>query len=82
MASRFLSSSEDEIRQLLEEKDSENTKRTCKATQQVFLEYLVEKEIKEPTEKSEIAWVSKRFYAEARRKDGSAYTIKIQCIIK
>ena len=28
MASRFLSSSEDEIRQLLEEKDSKNTKRT------------------------------------------------------
>ena len=28
MASRFLSSSEDEIRQLLEEKDSKNTNRT------------------------------------------------------
>ena len=80
MASRFLSSLEDEIRQLLEEKDSENTKRTFKAAQQVFHEYLVEKEIKEPTEKSKIARVSKRFYVEARRKDGSAYTIKIQCI--
>ena len=63
MASWFLSSSEDEIRQLLEEKYSENTKRTYKAAQQVFR-------------------VSKRFYVEARRKDGSAYTIKIQCIIK
>ena len=66
MASRFLSSSEDEIRQLYEEKESENTKRTYKAAQQVFHEYLVEKEIKEPTETSEIAWVSKRFYVEAR----------------
>ena len=82
MASRFLSSSEDEIRQLLEGKYSENTKRTYKAAQQVFHEYLVGNEIKEPTEKSEIARVSKRSYVESRRKDGSAYTIKIQRIIK
>ena len=45
MASRFLSSSEDEIRQLLEEKDSKNTKRTYKVAQQVFHEYLLEKRI-------------------------------------
>ena len=57
MASRFLSSSEDEIRQLLEEKDSKNTKRTYKVAQQVFQEYLLEKGIAEPTEKSEIARV-------------------------
>ena len=42
MASRFLSSSEDEIRQLLEKKDSKNTKRTYKVAQQLFHEYLLE----------------------------------------
>ena len=61
MASRFLSSSEDEIRQLLEEKDSKNTKRTYKVAQQVFQEYLLEKGISEPTEKGEIARVLKVF---------------------
>ena len=75
MASRFLSSSEDEIRQLLEEKDSKNTRRTYKVAQQVFHEYLLEKGIAEPKEKSEIAQVLKRFYVEARKKDGSAYTL-------
>ena len=39
---------EDEIRQLLEEKDSKSTcKRTYKVTQQVFYEYLLEKGIAE-----------------------------------
>ena len=53
---------EDEIRQLLEEKDSKNTcKKTYKVAQQVFHEYLLEKGIAEPTEKSEIARVLKRF---------------------
>ena len=75
MASCFLSSSEDEIRQLLEGKDSKNTKRTYKVAQQVFQEYLLEKGIAEPTEKGEIARVLKSFYVEARKKDGSAYTM-------
>ena len=53
---------EDEIRQLLEEKDSKtHAKRTYKVAQQVFHEYLLEKGIAEPTEKSEIARVLKRF---------------------
>ena len=55
MASRFLSSSEDEVRQLLERKDSKNTKRTYNVAQQVFQEYLLGKRIAEPTEKGEIA---------------------------
>ena len=54
MASHFLSSFEDEIRHLFEEKDFKNTKRTCKFAQQVFLEYLLEKVMAEPTDKSEI----------------------------
>ena len=53
---------EDEIRQLLEEKTQKtHGKRTYKVAQQVFHEYLLEKGIAEPTEKSEIARVLKRF---------------------
>ena len=59
IASRFLSSSGDKIRQLLKEKDSKNTKRTYKVAQQVFHEYLLEKGIAEPTErKKSILFVS------------------------
>ena len=56
---------EDEIRQLLQKvvKKTPKThaKRTYKVAQQVFHEYLLEKRIAEPTEKSEIARVLKRF---------------------
>ena len=65
MASRFLSSSEDEIRQLLEEKYSENTKRTYKAAQQVFHEYLVEKGDLRANGKKRNCSGFKRFYVEA-----------------
>ena len=69
MAPRFLSSSEDEIRQLLEEKDFKNTKRTYKVSQQVFHEYLLEKGIAEPTEKTKFF----RYHV---------YFLRLQCIIK
>ena len=83
MASRFLSSSKDEIRQLLEEKDSKNTKRTYKVAQQVFHECFLKKGIAEPTEKSEIARVLKRFYVEVRRRFRyHVYFLRLQCIIK
>ena len=79
MASRFLSSSEHEIRQLLEEKDSKNTKRTNKVAQQVFHEYLLERGL----QKSEIARVLKRFYVEVRRRFRyHVYFLRLQCIIK
>ena len=53
---------EDEIRQLLEEKDSKITcKKNIQSRSQVFHEYLLEKGIAEITEKSEIARVLKRF---------------------
>ena len=61
MSSRFLNSSEHNIRQLLEEKDSKNKKNQTKVAQQVFHEYLLKKGIAEPTDKSEIARVLKRF---------------------
>ena len=54
MTSRFLSSSEDEIPQLLEEKDSKNTKRTYKVAQQLFHECFLENGIAEPKEKAKL----------------------------
>ena len=65
MASQFLSSSEDEIRQLLEEKYSENTKTTYKAAQQVFHEYLAEKRDSRANEENRNCSGFKRVYAEA-----------------
>jgi hypothetical protein len=61
-------------------------KRTYKVAKEVFYEYLNEKGIPEPTEKSEFAQVLKKFYVEARKKDGSSYSMgslkTIQCGLK
>ena len=72
---RFSNFSEDEIQKLLENKDADNTKRTYKVAKEVFYEYLNEKGIPEPTEKSELSQVLKKFYVEARKKDGSSYSM-------
>ena len=64
-------------------KDSKNTKRTYKVAQQVFHEYLWKKAIAEPTEKSEVARVLKRFYVEVRRRFRyHVYFLRLQCIIE
>ena len=75
MASRFASSTQQEIQKLLEDKDSENTKRSTKAVKELFYEYLKEKNIQEPHDKKELAKVLKSFYVEARKKDGSFYSM-------
>ena len=47
----------------------------------MFHEYLLKKGIAEPTEKSEIARVLKRFYVEVRRKFRyHVYFLRLQCI--
>ena len=68
MAERFASVSEDELCQLIKEKDSTNTKKATKASVKVFNEYLQEKNLDEPDhdDKVTLANVLKRFYAEAR----------------
>ena len=48
MASRFASSTLEEIEKLHEDKDSENTKRSTKVAKELFYEYLKEKNIQEP----------------------------------
>ena len=75
MASRFASSTQQEIEKLLEDKDSENTKRSTKVAKELFYEYLKEKNIQEPHDKKELAQVLKSFYVEARKKDGSFYSM-------
>ena len=66
MASRFASSTQQEIEKLLEDKDSKNTKRSTKVAKEVFQEYLKEKNIQEPHSRKELAQVLKSFYVEVR----------------
>ena len=61
MASRFGSSTQQEIEKLLENKYSENTKRSTKVAKELFYEYLKEKNIQEPHDKKELAQVLKSF---------------------
>ena len=95
MVSRFASSTQQEIEKLLEDNDSENTKRSTKVAKDLFYEYLKEKNIQEPHDKKELAQALKSFYVEARKKDGSFYSMTViaaimrlsllsskQCIIK
>ena len=63
MASQFASLTQQEIEKLLEDKDSENTKRSTKVAKELFYEYLKEKNIQEPHDKKELAQVLKSFYA-------------------
>ena len=71
MSSRFASSTQQEIEKLLEDKDSENTKRSTKVAKELFCEYLKEKNIQDPHDKKELAQALKSFYVEARKKNGS-----------
>ena len=65
LASRFASSTQQEIEKLLEDKDSENIKRSTKVAKELFYEHLKEKNIQEPHDKKELAQVLKSFYVEA-----------------
>ena len=69
-ASRFRSLSEENIAQLLNDKDSDNTKKSTKRHRLFFLSYLKEKNIRNPATGVEIAAVLLKFYAEARKKVG------------
>ena len=55
---------------MLEDKDSENTKRSTKVANELFYKYLKEKNIQEPHDKKDLAQVLKSFYVEGRKKDG------------
>ena len=76
MAARFPDLSEDELSCLLEEKNSENTKKATKTAVSVFRQYLKERKISEDDvirSKQIFANVLRKFYAEARKRDGELY---------
>ena len=81
-ASRFRSLSEENIAQLLNDKDSENTKMSTKQHRLIFESYLKEKNIRNPTTTVELAAVLRKFYAEARKKDGQMYSKNSLCSIR
>ena len=69
--------SEKNIAQLLNDKDSENTKKSTKQHRLIFESYLKEKNIRNPTTAVELAAVLRKFYAEERKKDGQMYSKKL-----
>ena len=74
--------SEKNIAQLLNDKDSENTKKSTKQHRLIFESYLKEKNIRNPTTAVELAAVLRKFYAEARKKDGQMYSKNSLCSIR
>ena len=68
MASRFASSTQQEIEKILEDKDSENTKRSTKAAKELFYKFLKENNIQEPQDKNELAQVLKSFNVEREKR--------------
>ena len=79
---RFADLGEAEIKKLLEEKDSVNTKKATKASKAIFEEYIRERKLHYPENSEELASVLKSFYAEVRKKDGSEYTKNSLCSIR
>ena len=50
MTSRFASLTEQDIEKIVEDKDSQNTKRSTKVAKELFADYLKEKKLREPEE--------------------------------
>ena len=72
---RFRSLSKENNAQLLNDKDSENTKKSMKQHCLIFESCLQEKNIRNPTTAVELAAVLQKFYAEVRKKDGQMYAV-------
>ena len=81
-ASRFRILSKENITQLLNDKDSENTKKSTKQHHLIFESYLKEKNIRNPTTAKGLAAVLRKFYAEVRKKDGQMYSKNSLCSIR
>ena len=75
MTSKFASLTEQDIEKIVEDKDSQNTKRSTKVAKELFSDYVKEKKLREPEEKKELAQTLKTFYVEARKKDGLIYSM-------
>lgn len=75
-AARFAESSEEDIQRLLEEKNSENTKRATKTAVKILRDYMTEKGYDprfEKLDKRALNNVLRKFYVEARKKNGDLY---------
>ena len=73
---RFAQSSEDEIQKLLLGKSSANTLKATRTAVKVFRDYLSEKGLDinfERQDKAQINAILRKFYVEARKKDGDFY---------
>ena len=81
-ASKLRSLSEENIAQLLNDKDSENTKKSTKQHRLIFESFLKEKNIRNPTAAVELAAVLRKFYADARKEDGHMYSKNSLCSIR
>ena len=55
-------------RNLSEDKDAENTKQSTKIAKQIWKDFLLEKNVEEPSEKRDLALILKSFYVDARKK--------------
>ena len=65
-----------DIEKIVEDKDSQNTKRSTKVANELFSDNMKEKKLTEPEEKKQLAQTLKTFYVEARKKEF------VQCVIK
>ena len=67
---------------LVSDKDSENTKKLTKHHRLIFESYLKEKNIRKPSTAVELGADLRKFYAEARKKDGQMYSKNSLCFIR
>ena len=74
---RFTELSESELTSLLDQKNSDNTKKATKVALDLFRDYLKERKIDEDSlvaSKDKLETVLRKFYAETRKKNGELYT--------
>jgi hypothetical protein len=71
--SRFAHLSEDEIQRILEDKDSTKYKTSNKVGKGHI--FSIEKNVEEPDQNTELGKILRTFYLEARKRDGSQYSM-------
>ena len=59
---------EQDIEKIVESNDSQNTKRSTKVAKELFVDYVKEKNLREPEEKKELAQTLKKFMSKRERK--------------
>ena len=61
MTSRFASLTEQVIKKIVEDKDTQNTKRSMNVAKELFADYVKEKKLSEPEEKRELTQTLKTY---------------------